>query len=83
MAPVVSPQFSKSKIKEPIKIAIEAGIYHFDCASIYKTEEYVGESIRTKIADGTLRREDIFYTSKVLFTEWICNIILMMTIIIA
>ncbi|XP_003495005.1 aldo-keto reductase family 1 member C21-like isoform X1 [Cricetulus griseus] len=61
----VPEKFSKSKIKEPIKIAIEAGIYHFDCASIYKTEEYVGESIRTKIADGTLRREDIFYTSKV------------------
>lgn len=73
MVPVVSPQFPKSMIKELTKVAIDAGFRHFDCASIYKTEEYVGESIRTKIADGTVRREDIFYTSKVLFTEWVCE----------
>ncbi|XP_005071810.1 aldo-keto reductase family 1 member C21 [Mesocricetus auratus] len=58
-------KFPKSMIKELTKVAIDAGFRHFDCASIYKTEEYVGESIRTKIADGTVRREDIFYTSKV------------------
>ncbi|CAH6810434.1 Akr1c21 [Phodopus roborovskii] len=57
--------FPRSKFKEIIKIAIDAGFRHFDSASIYKTEDYVGESIQSKIADGTVRREDIFYTSKV------------------
>ena len=32
----------------------------------YKNEEHVGQAIRSKIADGTVKREDIFYTSKVL-----------------
>ncbi|KAL1764523.1 aldo-keto reductase family 1 member C21-like [Sigmodon hispidus] len=61
----VSDEFPKSKIKEVVKIAIDAGFRHFDSASIYKTEDYVGEVIRSKISEGTVRREDIFYTSKV------------------
>ncbi|OBS57112.1 hypothetical protein A6R68_11762, partial [Neotoma lepida] len=43
-----------SKIKEIIKIAIDAGFRHFDSSSVYKTEDYVGEVIRSKIADGTV-----------------------------
>lgn len=67
MVPFIVPQFPKSKIKEIIKIAIDVGFRHFDSASVYKTEDYVGEVIRSKIADDTVRREDIFLTSKVLF----------------
>ena len=33
---------------------------------MYQNEEQVGQAIRSKIADGTVKREDIFYTSKVL-----------------
>ena len=33
---------------------------------MYRNEEQVGQAIRSKIADGTVKREDIFYTSKVL-----------------
>ncbi|XP_052583793.1 aldo-keto reductase family 1 member C21-like isoform X2 [Peromyscus californicus insignis] len=61
----VPAEVPKSKIKEPTKIAIDAGFRHFDCASVYKTEDYVGEVIRSKIADGTVKRKDIFYTTKV------------------
>ncbi|XP_029414579.1 aldo-keto reductase family 1 member C1 homolog isoform X3 [Nannospalax galili] len=53
-----------SKAKEMTEIAIDAGFRHFDSAPVYGTEAHVGEAIRTKIADGTVRREDIFYTSK-------------------
>ncbi|NP_084177.2 aldo-keto reductase family 1 member C21 [Mus musculus] len=59
----------KSKAKELTKIAIDAGFHHFDSASVYNTEDHVGEAIRSKIADGTVRREDIFYTSKVWCTS--------------
>ena len=37
-----------------------------DSAHLYQNEEQVGQAIRSKIADGTVKREDIFYTSKVL-----------------
>ncbi|XP_012783399.2 prostaglandin-E(2) 9-reductase-like isoform X1 [Ochotona princeps] len=49
---------------EATKIALDAGFRHIDCAYIYKNEEEVGQAIRSKIADGTVKREDIFYTSK-------------------
>ncbi|KFO18951.1 aldo-keto reductase family 1 member C4 [Fukomys damarensis] len=54
----------KSKTVEVIKLAINAGFRHFDCAYCYRNEEEVGLAIRSKIEDGTVKREDIFYTSK-------------------
>ncbi|KAM4813359.1 aldo-keto reductase family 1 member C1-like [Urocitellus parryii] len=53
-----------SKTIEATKIAIEAGVCHIDCAYVYQVEEEVGLAIRSKIADGTVKRKDIFYTSK-------------------
>uniref|UniRef100_A0A8C3YNM1 Aldo-keto reductase family 1 member C2 n=1 Tax=Catagonus wagneri TaxID=51154 RepID=A0A8C3YNM1_9CETA len=54
----------KSEALEATKYAIEIGFRHIDCAYLYQNEEQVGQAIRSKIADGTVRREDIFYTSK-------------------
>ncbi|XP_055280875.1 dihydrodiol dehydrogenase 3-like [Moschus berezovskii] len=54
----------KSEALEVTKFAIEVGFRHIDCAYVYQNEEYVGQAIRSKIADGTVKREDIFYTSK-------------------
>ena len=45
---------------------IEVGFRHIDCAHVYQNEEEIGQAIRSKIADDTVKREDIFYTSKVL-----------------
>ena len=33
---------------------------------MYQNEEQVGQAIRSKIADGTVKRDDTFYTSNVL-----------------
>ncbi|XP_062067414.1 prostaglandin-E(2) 9-reductase isoform X1 [Lepus europaeus] len=57
-------QVPKSKAMEATKIAIDAGFRHIDSAYFYKNEKEVGLAIRSKIADGTVKREDIFYTSK-------------------
>lgn len=55
-------------ITEVTKRAIDAGFHHIDAAYMYQNEEEVGLAIRDKIADGTVKREDVFYTSKVLHT---------------
>uniref|UniRef100_A0A8C4WHT9 NADP-dependent oxidoreductase domain-containing protein n=1 Tax=Gopherus evgoodei TaxID=1825980 RepID=A0A8C4WHT9_9SAUR len=47
-----------------VKAAIEVGFRHINGAFVYGTEEEVGQAIREKIADGTVKREDIFYTGK-------------------
>lgn len=46
-------------------MAIEAGYRHLDGALVYFNEHEVGQGIREKIADGTVKREDIFYCGKV------------------
>uniref|UniRef100_A0A8C9Q8R2 NADP-dependent oxidoreductase domain-containing protein n=1 Tax=Spermophilus dauricus TaxID=99837 RepID=A0A8C9Q8R2_SPEDA len=57
-------QVPKSEVIKATKLAIEAGFRHIDSAYVYQVEEEVGLAIRSKIEDGTVKREDIFYTSK-------------------
>ncbi|XP_064786342.1 aldo-keto reductase family 1 member D1-like [Oncorhynchus masou masou] len=47
-----------------VKHAIDVGYRHFDGALVYFNEHEVGQAIREKIADGTVKREDIFYCGK-------------------
>ncbi|XP_069315031.1 aldo-keto reductase family 1 member C3 isoform X2 [Eulemur rufifrons] len=58
------PEVPKSRAVEVTKYAIEVGFRHIDSAHLYGNEEQVGLAIRSKIADGSVKREDIFYTSK-------------------
>ncbi|KAL6459927.1 hypothetical protein MHYP_G00316860 [Metynnis hypsauchen] len=49
---------------ESVKYAIDVGYRHIDGALVYFNEHEVGQAIREKIADGTVKREDIFYCGK-------------------
>lgn len=55
-------------MKEAVKYAIEIGYRHIDTAAAYNNEKEIGDALREKINDGTVKREDIFVTTKVHFS---------------
>lgn len=48
-----------------IPAAFRAGFRHFDCAYVYGTHKILGTSLGMEFARGSIRREDVFVTSKV------------------
>ncbi|KAM4676569.1 aldo-keto reductase family 1 member C15-like isoform 1-T1 [Discoglossus pictus] len=57
-------KFPKGLAEDATKIAIDVGYRHIDCARMYGNEKEVGRAIKAKIEDGTVKREDLFYTGK-------------------
>ncbi|XP_073964689.1 aldo-keto reductase AKR2E4-like [Choristoneura fumiferana] len=52
------------EVEDAVIWAIDAGYRHIDTAHIYDTETQVGRAIKKKISDGTVKREDLFVTTK-------------------
>lgn len=49
---------------QAIKCALEVGFRHFDCAERYRNEDKVGVALQEALAAGSVRREDLFITTK-------------------
>jgi diketogulonate reductase-like aldo/keto reductase len=56
------------EVGEAVRYALGAGYKHIDCASIYGNEKEIGE-IFGDMFDATVKREDVFITSKLWNTE--------------
>jgi len=46
------------------RTALDVGFRHFDCAERYRNEEAVGEAMQDAFKAGTVRREEVFVTTK-------------------
>ncbi len=58
------------QMAQAVKDAIKIGYRHFDCAPVYRNEKEVGAALNEVIAAGTVKRSDLFVTTKLWTTKW-------------
>ncbi|KAJ0173232.1 hypothetical protein K1T71_011408 [Dendrolimus kikuchii] len=54
----------KSRMRQTVNWAVEAGYRHIDTAALYNNEREIGEGLQDVINRGLVRREDMFITTK-------------------
>jgi alcohol dehydrogenase (NADP+) len=52
------------EVGEAIKIALNNGYRHIDCAAIYGNESEIGDAFKEVFDQGEIKREDVWITSK-------------------
>lgn len=58
-----SDKYTSEQIAEAVKGAAAYGYRHFDCASVYSNEDYIGGAFKTILESG-ISREELWITSK-------------------
>ena len=54
----------RTKTREAVKGAVKVGFRHLDAAERYRNEAEVGAALKELFADGTVRRDELFVTTK-------------------
>lgn len=64
--------FGTSGIKsiEPFYTALKVGFRHFDTATRYDNEQFIGEAITRGIEEGLVKRDELFITTKLWHTDY-------------
>lgn len=60
-----SDHFSPAQVSGAVAGAIRCGYRMFDCASVYGNEDQIGRVFADAFAEGVVKREELFITSKV------------------
>ena len=58
------PSPVSEEIKDAVKQAIACGYRHIDTAYVYGVEASIGAALREAFAEGVVRREELFVTTK-------------------
>ncbi len=53
-----------TQTRDAVKAAVQVGFRHLDAAERYRNEAEVGAALKELFADGTVRREEVFVTTK-------------------
>ena len=57
--------FSANEIADSVKIALEIGYRHLDCASVYGNQLEIGQVLNDTFSNGIIKRDELFITSKI------------------
>ena len=60
-----SDKYSPDQIADAVYGAVRAGYRMLDCASVYQNEDRIGMVLKNLFEEGTVKREELFITSKV------------------
>lgn len=60
-----SDRFSAEQVSAAVAGAIEVGYRMFDCAAVYGNEDLIGKVFQAAFDKGTVKREELFITTKV------------------
>lgn len=60
-----SDNYTPDQVAAAVKQAIKLGYRHLDCASIYGNEKEIGGILQEVFAEGIVKREELWITSKV------------------
>jgi aldehyde reductase len=52
------------EVKDAVKVAVKAGYRHIDTAWAYFNEKQIGEALKELFAEGVVKREDLYITTK-------------------
>lgn len=52
------------EVYQAIRWAIKLGYRHIDCAAVYGNEKEIGQALHDAVAEGDIKREELFVTSK-------------------
>ncbi|KAK7287396.1 hypothetical protein RIF29_00669 [Crotalaria pallida] len=56
-------------VADALATAVKVGYRHIDCAQIYGNENEIGDGLKKLFADGVVKREDMWITSKLWCTD--------------
>lgn len=54
----------KGEVGKAVKLALQYGYKHIDCAHVYQNEDEIGDTLTEVFKEGKVKRQDVFITSK-------------------